>query len=274
MMKSQLMKYRSLLLVTCFAMLAFQPAIAQNMEEDNHSNIIKLNLTSLPLKNISLQYERILSKKFAAALSFRTMPKSTLPFKNAFANSIGDGDADIEAAIRMLKVSNIAITPEFRWYVGKKGYGRGFYIAPFYRYSHYQVSDIVVNYETTLSGPGSVSLSGDLNTHTGGLLFGAQWLLGKRIMLDWWILGPHYGAGNGSFSGVSSRPLNALEQNEVRNELENYDIPLTNKKVTVNSSGAVVDLSGPWGGVRAGISVGMDSATALMEGPLGNVREW
>ena len=42
-------------------------------------NIIKVNLTALVLKNYSFQYERILNRKFSAAIGFRTMPTGKLP---------------------------------------------------------------------------------------------------------------------------------------------------------------------------------------------------
>lgn len=88
-------------------------------------------------------------------------------------------------------------------------------------------------------------------------MFGAQWFLGRHVCLDWWIMGPHYGSGNGSFSGISSQPLSQEEQNDLRRELENLDIPLTNKTVSVNANGATLILDGPWGGIRAGISLGI-----------------
>ncbi|MDB5202058.1 MAG: hypothetical protein JWQ27_1467 [Ferruginibacter sp.] len=232
-------------------------ASAQEMEKDLRSNIVKLNVTSLAFKTISVQYERIIKKSFSAAISFRTMPNTELPFKNKFADIVGDGDPYIEEGIKTMKLSSFAITPEVRWYVGKKGYGRGFYIAPFYRYTTNKISDIRVSYDDALSAKSTINLSGNLNSNTAGVLFGAQWMLSKNIALDWWILGPHYGSGKGDFVGVSSRPLNAIEQNNLRQELEDYDIPLTKKTVNVNSTGATVNLDGPWGGVRAGISIGI-----------------
>jgi hypothetical protein len=102
----------------------------------------------------------------------------------------------------------------------------------------------------------SMLLSGKLTANTGGLLFGAQWALGKRLSLDLWLLGPHYGSGNGNFTGTSGTPLTQLEQDNLRKQLEDFDIPLTKKTVTVNASGATLKLDGPWGGIRSGLSFG------------------
>ena len=220
-------------------------------------NIVKLNLPALVLKNISLQYERVLTRKSAVALSIRVMPKSTIPFKNLIIDEVGDDDPDTKETIEKVRFSNFAITPEFRWYVGREGYGKGFYIAPFYRFAGFKSHDLTFYYEDDFFNQQSIALSGKLTSHTAGILFGAQWVFGKSIVLDWWILGPHYGVGNGNFSGVSSTPLSPSEQDDLRQELEDLDIPLTNKTVTVNANGANLKLDGPWGGVRAGISLGV-----------------
>ncbi|MBI3137326.1 MAG: DUF3575 domain-containing protein [Sphingobacteriales bacterium] len=219
-------------------------------------NLVKVNLSALVLKNFSLQYERVLNKKFAAALAFRVMPASTLPFKRQILDAVGN-DPDTREVVDNFRMSNIAITPEFRFYPGKKGYGRGFYLAPFYRYASFKSSRLIFNYTDGLGGQQSITLSGKLNSNTAGLLLGAQWPLGKMLVLDWWILGPHYGAGSGKFTGLSSQPMNPIEQNDLRNELENLDIPFTRKKVFVDANSARMELDGPWAGVRAGFSLGV-----------------
>lgn len=165
-------------------------------------------------------------------------------------------DPELERTIDKLRISNFAITPEYRFYFGK-GYGRGFYIAPFYRFVKFKSNNIIITYQGDILGnEESINLSGDLSSNTGGLLFGAQWAFGKNIILDWMILGPHFGAGNGNFVGLSSQSLSASEQQRVRQELENLDIPLTKKTIKVNAQGASMKLDGPWGGVRAGLSLG------------------
>src|SRR5512133_2425114 len=91
-------------------------------------NFVKVNLTSIALKNYAFQYERVLTKRISVGLSYRTMPSTTLPFKDLIINSMKDADQQTIDAIGSLQVSNTAITPEVRFYLGKKGYGRGFYI--------------------------------------------------------------------------------------------------------------------------------------------------
>lgn len=188
------------------------------------------------------------------AVSYRTMPSTSIPFKSLVLEAVGD-DQDTRDIIERTKLSNYAVTPEVRFYLGE-GYGKGFYIAPFYRHVKFTTNEVPVSYTSGVSGTQTVTLSGDLTANTGGLLFGAQWLLGKHFCLDWWILGAHYGSGTGNFSGVPGTALNASQQQEIRQDLEDIDIPLTDKTVNVTANSVAVKLDGPFGGVRGGISIG------------------
>jgi hypothetical protein len=219
------------------------------------SNMVKVNLTAIPLKNYSLQYEGVLTRKISVALSFRTMPATTLPFKNEILKAVNSGDATTKKTIEDFELSNIAITPEVRFYLGK-GNGRGFYIAPFYRYARYKTNTLPFDYEGAGTS-GTINLSGTLTSNTGGLMFGSQWLIGRRVVLDWWIFGPQYGSAKGDFEGTSSKPLTQQEQDDLRQTLNDIDIPLTDKTVNVTANGASLKLSGPWAGIRSGISLGI-----------------
>ncbi len=229
----------------------------ESPEKKQHAlNFIKLNLTALAFKNYSVQYERITSRKTSVGASFRVMPNSSIPFKSQILNSLDDTDTTTRNAINKFKMSNFAFTPEFRFYVGKKGYGRGFYIALFYRYASFKSEDLIIEYENSASVKNNIALGGKLTSNTGGIMFGAQWLLGKHLCLDWMIIGPHYGSGTGTFTGVPSKPLTPSEQSDLRQELEDLDIPLTDKTVNVTANSASLKLSGPWAGIRAGLSLG------------------
>ena len=56
----------------------------------NHKNLVKINLFALALKNITVQYEREISKKTTIASHVRMMPKNGLPFESSFRNAISD----------------------------------------------------------------------------------------------------------------------------------------------------------------------------------------
>ena len=241
-----------LLLATSFAGKAQTPG-----EENTNKNIACLNLTGLFVKNIGVQYERILNKKSSIGVSFRFMPVSPLPFKSIARKIVADEDPNIRETIEQLEVGNFAFTPEYRLYLGK-GHGRGFYLGPFYRYAHFKTNNVIIKYDSDIFGnEEEVVLSGDLNSHTFGIIVGAQWQLGKNIFLNWNIAGPHIGSGVGDLDGFSSRPLSPGDQERVREELEKIDIPFTRKTITLRDNGAHMKLNGPWGGMRAGLSIGI-----------------
>lgn len=251
-------------LVPALILFPFTGLLAQSPDEENGTparkipaaNMIKLNLTSLPLKQVAFQYERVLNRKFSVALGVRIMPATTLPFKQAILDAVGD-DPDTRNVLETFQLSNTAITPELRFYLSKRGYGRGFYLAPFARFARYKTSLLEFDYDDGNGGQETINLAGKLTSTTGGLLMGAQWPIGKRVVLDWWILGPHYGSATGKFSGISSQTMTPAEQDDLRTQLNDIDIPFTNKTVVVTANGASLELDGPWAGIRAGFSLGI-----------------
>jgi hypothetical protein len=217
--------------------------------------MVKLNLLALPLNNFSLQFERAIGKKTAVGLGIRYMPESGIPLSGTVESLVDDPEAWND--LQQFKTGNIAFTPEVRFYMGK-GVFRGFYIAPFARYSKYSAElpiSFDVSDENGNTATQTMPLSGDLTTITGGVLFGAQWKLSKLIHLDWSILGPQYGGASGNI--VGNRSLSAEEQTALREELQNLeDLPLVSTSYTVDNNGAKVDFKGPWAGVRSSLSIG------------------
>ena len=226
----------------------------------SEANLVKMNLTALPLRNFSFQYERILNKRFTVGGGLRFMPKGGLPLPGSLESLIDDEDTYKQ--LQGAKLGNIALTAEARYYVGKHGALRGFYIAPYARFASYQASIrefeyTVENEESQQSETKSVPIDGKLSAITGGLLFGAQWKLSKKLYLDWWILGPSIGSANGDLSAVVS--LNEEDQEALREELEELgeDIPMVETSTTVDGNGARTNVKGPWAGLRAGLSLGI-----------------
>lgn len=219
-------------------------------------NILKLNVPALFIKNFSLQYERAISEKNALALGLRYMPESGLPIKSTIKALIDNTDTWRNA--RNLRTSNFSITPEYRFYLGKRVF-QGFYLAPFAKYTHY-TAELPFQFDVKHPVTGEtinemIPLQGSVNTYTAGLLIGAQWKLSRVLSLDWWILGPNYGASKGQVTG--NRSLNEYEQQYLRDKLERLKVPLTKKKYIVDENGTQIDFNGGWAGVRAGLSLGI-----------------
>lgn len=88
-------------------------------------------------------------------------------------------------------------------------------------------------------------------------MFGAQWALGKYILLDWWILGPAYGISKSAISGMLSESIPADGQADLKQEIESLEIPMVKQTATVTANSVKVDITGPWAGIRSGIIIGI-----------------
>jgi hypothetical protein len=236
-----------------------EPALEQEtdsliLDYQAKKNILKLSLTSLAFRNVHLQYERVLNKKISISLSFGTIFEGDIPFLSSVESTVDDAESFDK--INEVSLSYYSITPEVRFYLGKKGYGKGFYLAPFYRNSRLTLDGVSFEYPNDDGGTSSISTSGSISGNTVGLLIGSQFNLGKSVVLDWWIVGPHYGSGSGTLTGVNSEPFSALERSELDAELNELNLPFVDETTEVSAQDIKVLLSGPWGGVRAGLSLG------------------
>ena len=231
---------------------------AQSEEEDkptesSKNNIVKINLSALVVKNISVQYERKVAKRVSVAANVHYRPFGQLPFLSSIESAIDDPSVPVN----QLKWGGVGVTPEVRFYVGKKGALNGFYFAPFANISKYK-ADLPIEYSN-----GSIDktgiFNGSISTVTGGLMLGAQWKLGKSVYLDWWIIGPNYGNAKGDL--VLTTTLSPSERDDLEQQIKDlkadapFDKLIESYKVT--SSGATIRAKGPWGGLRGlGFNIG------------------
>lgn len=247
------MKTLNLLLILFF--LAVQPISAQEIKKDSiqkiDKNIAKVNLIGF---SINGQYERILSKRVSIALSYKILPNGKFLFRGL----IPTNDPQARESLDNLTLSNSAITPEVRFYLGKKGYGQGFYLAPFFRNAKFGGKGIGIDFTLDNGQTTTFNMEGNIKANTFGLLMGAQWKLGKNFWLDWQILGPHYGSASGSIIGKSTVPLSITERTNLENALKDINIPFGRENVSVSPTEAILRLTGAWAGLRTAISLGFD----------------
>ena len=246
----------SLIALSCCTQLVSAQTVTTDTIPAGGKHILKMNVAALITKTFSFQAERSVSKNISVAVAFGFRGKSGLPFTSTFEDLADAGDEDTRKAIRDFKTSNVSVTPEVRFYLGKKGVFHGFYVAPFGRYAKYKVESPIQVTVQQLNQTQSIVFNGDVKTFTGGVMIGAQWQLSKLVYLDWWILGPNFGSSSGKLTGL--RPLNVLEQAELRNQLDDLldDVPLVNPTYSVNGNGATIDVKGQWAGLRGGLAVG------------------
>jgi hypothetical protein len=230
--------------------------VSKTISSNQKKNIFKVNLTSLIFKNLSFQYERVVARKTSVALGVSVMPKTGLPFASTIKDQWG-GNADATRAIDETQLSNFSITPEVRFYLGKKQAPAGFYIAPFIRYNQLKF-DQFYRFTTSDQQQHVANIKGTLNNIGGGILIGSQWNLGKSMTLDWWIAGPIYGSSKGNLSGTDPKGIPVSDRAKVKSDIESTDIPGTKIEATVGANQIDVNLSGPYVGLRAfGIALGI-----------------
>jgi hypothetical protein len=230
-------------------------ASAYSQSADNKKNIVKTNLTAYAFRNYNLTYERSLTSWLSIAVSYGKIPNGEVPLLNQI---LKEDDSDF--SFKDVQFSNTQITIEPRLYLGK-GYGHGFYFAPYYRQSKIQLDNVVYsmyfgNYDTATP----LNTSGKITGTSYGLMLGTQWFIGKKNnwVIDWCILGGHYGTSKGNLDAITDSVLTPDEQAELKESLEDIDLSVANFKTTstTNVHGAKMVLTGPWAGLRAGLSFG------------------
>ncbi|MFZ7116495.1 MAG: DUF3575 domain-containing protein [Bacteroidota bacterium] len=180
------------------------------------TNIVKWNAFGMFLGNISLQYERTLNEHSSVALGLSYLPSRGFPTA-----AISSDDKTQEADLKKLSFSGFAITPEYRYYFTGKA-PKGFYAAPYFRYSKYSFDDVYITYtNSTTNVDERVIAGGDFKTTVIGVMVGAQWELGEHFALDWWIIGAGFGGQKGTFTATGD--FNQGDITDINSELASTD---------------------------------------------------
>lgn len=236
--------------ITCavIALIIYLPLHSQDLQG---KNMAKINLSAFVGKGFNVQYERQLTHRLTVALGYSKIPTSSIAFKSIIDKQFDDPNLKVGD----FKLGTSIITPELRYYVGKQGAFHGFYFAPYARFGHYNLEGPFI-YTTSTGARKDLTFSGSLNTVTGGLMIGSTFNLTKCLYLDWWIVGASIGGANGNFTAQTQ--LSPLEQQSLKNQLDNLDIAFTTVHSEVNSNGAIVHTTGTMVGVRGlGINLGI-----------------
>ena len=213
-------------------------------------NILKTNLSSLVFNNYNISYERHIHNKFSAMISYRYMPKSSVPFEKQVTNIIANTDVNVNR----LQVGGYAITPELRFYAHKNMVG--FYMAPYVRIASL---DVTIPIKYVVGGvTKDADFVGNINSVSGGLLLGTQHQIFKNLVLDIWIVGGHFGNSSGNLSATLSPGLTTKEQGDFQTTLNKIDAsPFTIKGKITSATSAYLNADGPWAGFRgAGFTLG------------------
>ncbi len=242
------------IIVVILVLLSMQ-ATAQKLIGGNH--ILKTNLSSDALKNYNLTFEKNILPFVSLSASYRTMPKSAIPLKGLVNKFIKTDDINFDN----FQIGNTALTFEGRFYLGIQKMS-GFYIAPYTRFANFDLS-VPVNYSynsisTTTLQPivenKTATLEGTIRSQSMGVYVGMQFQLLTKLVLDFWLIGGHYGSSNGKleFTPLPGVTFPVEAQAALQKNLNDINANPFKIKATVTSTGAIANMEGPWAGIRGG----------------------
>jgi hypothetical protein len=139
--------------------------------EEQPRAVIKMNISQLGLKNLSFQGEYGFHKNMSVGLGFNFMLKRKLPGFFSEEDPTGEG-------LRNTAFKGWAVTPEFRFYPGRKEEHvapHGFYLGLYYRHSKHSLTS---GYTENFTNGKTYSYDMELSyiANTAGLMIGSQWI--------------------------------------------------------------------------------------------------
>ncbi|TAH25995.1 MAG: DUF3575 domain-containing protein [Cytophagales bacterium] len=219
-------------------------------KNDDPKNVVKLQLGSLFFGALHFQYERALTSKISVALGASYLIPRSLPIAKYY-----EFDS---TRINESNLSGFSLTPEVRFYLGKKDAPRGFYIAPYMRYNNYSMDFDVDSRVNLKTGQKNVEKNfvgeGKYTSIGGGVMIGAQWLIINKISIDWWILG--LGFNSTKMELVSRGDFSKLDLSNSVNEINSFDSPLINAKGYADDKEIRAELTLPGLAFRGGLTIG------------------
>jgi hypothetical protein len=165
----------------------------------NYKNVVRYNISGPLLFGsgyVVLGYERLLNKKQTMSLN---MGQAVLP-------KLIDFNTDSFSLSKNSKNSGINLSLDYRFYLQKENkYGapRGIYLGPYYSFNRFE-RDTEWKHTTSSSTSTSTARS-NFDIHTFGAEMGYQFVLWKRMTLDFVLIGP----------GVSSYKLSTKVEGDI-----------------------------------------------------------
>ena len=217
----------------------------------------------MALKNYNFSYERSLSRKVTFVAGYRYMPLSTIGdislIKTVAEKYLADNDG-LRNDLSNISTGNKTYTGEFRFYGGKHPGARGFYLSLYGRYTNMQVN-YNYSYTTASNQKYMVPLQSSLKGYGGGVMLGSKFLIAKRVTVDWYIIGGHYGKISGDGQGITNlSTLSSTDKSKLKSQLES-DFTVQNQSLvtaTVDNAGVKAKVDGPFIGLRGlGFNLGV-----------------
>lgn len=215
-------------------------------------NVVKFLPVNLAFQSTSFEYERMINRKNSFTLGVGLPNQKSLIGKYGIKD---DGD------LKSLELGTMHIRAAFRHYKGKRNLPNGFYIEPYLKYQNIKGNAKISGMnDQNQSYSGTVDVN--LNTLNLGLQSGVQFLIAKRIAVDFYFIGFEAGLLSGNVTAISESLTDPnadnLEKdiNDAIAELPSFignKLKATKTGNTVNVKAS--SLPYPW--LRGGISIGI-----------------
>lgn len=234
-----------LLLIVLFSSFLTQ---AQVKNPESHIDL-KWAPTGLLLGSVSLQAEYNFGKNSLTA-------KIGIPVSVNHSFQYADKNADFS----MRATSFLA---GYRTYLSRKQM-KGLYFEPFFKYVHHASEG--TGTATLSSKPVVMNFTNDYNAIGMGAQLGAQFLIGKRFVIDLFFLGPEINSARNNLKAVevsSMLPWTSSDATEARQDILDFvdQFPFIRNKVNVmvdqNNKTVKADFKGALPGYRIGVSFGV-----------------
>lgn len=231
-------------------------AEAQDLDSSRSQvkNVLKFHPFTLPFNSVSFEYERMINSKNAVSLQVG------IPNQQSIMGKYGiSANSDLKTAA----FGSTIIRGAYRHYTGKSMLPKGFYIEPYLKYQHLNGGASIAGVDDSgdaYSGKSDIKF----NTLNVGCQLGIQFLIAKKVSLDFYFFGLEGGIFNGN---IATTPTSYTEYNPyilsvIKNVIDQNiaDAPalIRNKLTTTQTATQVIIHANnafyPW--FRGGISIG------------------
>lgn len=245
-------KFFLLLILATISMSATaqEPAPDQQVSRKNSVKFLPVNMV---LNSVAFEYERMISPKNSLTLGIG------IPTNGSFTDKFFVDNSDPANMPYNDKLGVLSIRAAYRHYTGKSGLPRGFYISPYLKYQDIQIN---ATFNTTDDNNNSYKNKVDMkgNTMNLGLQLGYQFLIGKRVNIDFYFFGLEGGLANMDASATPYDPafLGTVES-DVQDFVDGLPTYIGDKmEVTKNSTSVLLKGNSiPYPFYRGGISLGI-----------------
>lgn len=210
-------------------------------------NVVKLGILNLAYGDYNIAYERVLNDKSSLNLTAGYLKPS---LDLASINDLIKADEGIWIQ-EIYGGKNIAL--DYRFYTGEIA-PKGFYLGPYLRYWDLELllGDVV--------RPNNFDVNTKLQSIGAGIQFGYQWLIAKKVSIDWYFLG----LGVARFVGNANYVINPIQSNFDYGSIEENvmgifkNVPYFEDKAKseINSDNMDINLPVWVPGIRAGLTIG------------------